>query len=73
MLSVVDKRQEEVYKAMGASLNEGWSLLLRLLERRQEVLTLAADFYHRALEVGSLLNMWNNVRKLLYLQFKLNL
>ncbi|XP_038575928.1 titin homolog isoform X2 [Micropterus salmoides] len=53
VLSVVDKRQEEeeqVYKAMGASLNEGWSLLLRLLERRQEVLTLAADFYHRALE-----------------------
>lgn len=47
------KKQEEegVYKAMGASLNEGWLLLLRLLERRQEVLTLASDFYCRTLEV----------------------
>lgn len=47
------KKQEEegVYKAMGASLSEGWLLLLRLLERRQEVLQLASDFYCRALEV----------------------
>ncbi|XP_044072101.1 coiled-coil domain-containing protein 141 isoform X2 [Siniperca chuatsi] len=44
------EEEEEVYKAMVASLKEGWWLLLRLLERRQEVLTLAADFYRRALE-----------------------
>nr|XP_046259696.1 uncharacterized protein ccdc141 [Scatophagus argus] len=47
------KKQEEeegVHKAMVASLNEGWSLLLLLLEKRQEVLTLASDFYCRALE-----------------------
>ncbi len=56
MVQKRNKKQEEeeqVHKAMVASLNEGWSLLLRLLERRQEVLTLAADFYGRALEVGS--------------------
>lgn len=48
------KKQEEedgLQKAMVASLNEGWSLLLRLLERRQEVLKLASEFYCRALEV----------------------
>ncbi|XP_071328802.1 coiled-coil domain-containing protein 141 isoform X2 [Trachinotus anak] len=44
------EEEEEVYKAMGVSLSEGWSLLLRLLERRQEVLMLASDFYSRALE-----------------------
>ncbi|XP_026151662.1 coiled-coil domain-containing protein 141 isoform X2 [Mastacembelus armatus] len=43
---------EKLYKAMAASLREGWSLLLRLLERRQEVLTLASDFYHQVLEFG---------------------
>ncbi|XP_040912581.1 uncharacterized protein LOC121194074 isoform X2 [Toxotes jaculatrix] len=54
VLAVVEQRRskknEEVYKAMAASLSEGWSLLLHLLERRQEVLMLASDFYHRALE-----------------------
>ncbi|XP_041807067.1 coiled-coil domain-containing protein 141 [Chelmon rostratus] len=44
------EEEEDVHEAMAASLNEGWSLLLRLLERRQEVLMLAADFYRRALE-----------------------
>uniref|UniRef100_A0A8P4KA54 Coiled-coil domain containing 141 n=1 Tax=Dicentrarchus labrax TaxID=13489 RepID=A0A8P4KA54_DICLA len=44
------EEEEEVYKAMAASLKEGWVLLLRLLERRQEVLMLASDFYRRALE-----------------------
>ncbi|XP_023253042.1 coiled-coil domain-containing protein 141 [Seriola lalandi dorsalis] len=44
------EEEEEVYKAMGVSLSEGWSLLLRLLQRRQEVLMLASDFYRRALE-----------------------
>ncbi|XP_061917951.1 coiled-coil domain-containing protein 141-like [Entelurus aequoreus] len=45
------RRQEEdqeVYEAMGACLNEGWYNLLRVLERRQEVLTLAASFYQAA-------------------------
>lgn len=48
------KRREEeegVHEAMRASLSEGWSLLLRLLDRRQEVLRLAAHFYRRLLEV----------------------
>ncbi|XP_061735570.1 coiled-coil domain-containing protein 141 isoform X3 [Nerophis ophidion] len=44
------RRQEnqEVYQAMGACLNDGWYNLLRVLERRQEVLTLAAKFYQAA-------------------------
>ena len=57
------KKQEEeegVYKAMNASMNEGWSLLLRLLERRQEVLTLASDFYRRALEVVKNTQHWQS-------------
>ncbi|XP_076603855.1 uncharacterized protein LOC143330952 isoform X2 [Chaetodon auriga] len=45
-----EEEEEEVHKAMEASLVEGWSLLLRLLQRRQEVLMLAAEFYRRALE-----------------------
>ncbi|XP_068592421.1 coiled-coil domain-containing protein 141 isoform X2 [Cebidichthys violaceus] len=44
------EEEEEVHKAMVASLTEGWSLLLRLLQRRQEVLLLAKDFYGRAEE-----------------------
>ncbi|KAG7233600.1 hypothetical protein INR49_006815 [Caranx melampygus] len=44
------KDEAEVYKAMGASLREGWLLLLNLLDKRQEVLMLASDFYHRAQE-----------------------
>ncbi|XP_054642427.1 uncharacterized protein ccdc141 isoform X2 [Dunckerocampus dactyliophorus] len=49
------KRQEEdqrVYKAMEACLNEGWRHLLRLLERRQEVLRLAANFYQAASQLS---------------------
>nr|XP_061827861.1 coiled-coil domain-containing protein 141-like [Nerophis lumbriciformis] len=42
------KEDQEVYEAMGACLNEGWYNLLRVLERRQEVLTLAASFYQAA-------------------------
>lgn len=48
------KKQEEeegLHRAMVDSLNEGWSLLLRLMEKRQEVLTLASHFYRRAQEV----------------------
>ncbi|XP_058509205.1 golgin subfamily B member 1-like [Solea solea] len=44
------QQETEVHKAMEASVSEGWSLLLRLLHRRQEVLLLASDFYCRALE-----------------------
>ena len=57
VLAVVEKRsrkeeeEQEVHKAMVASLNEGWLLLLHLLERRQEVLMLVSDFYCRAQEV----------------------
>uniref|UniRef100_UPI0037E93A2C uncharacterized protein ccdc141 n=1 Tax=Semicossyphus pulcher TaxID=241346 RepID=UPI0037E93A2C len=47
------KQEEELHKAMTASLKEGWSLLLRLMERRQEVLLLASDFYSRALEFAA--------------------
>ncbi|XP_068185914.1 coiled-coil domain-containing protein 141-like [Antennarius striatus] len=42
--------EEGVYKAMGSSLSEGWSLLLHLLNKRQEVLKLASEFYCRVLE-----------------------
>lgn len=47
------KQEEEgrVHEAMRASLSEGWSLLLRLLDRRREVLRLASHFYQRLLEV----------------------
>ncbi|XP_067372883.1 coiled-coil domain-containing protein 141-like isoform X2 [Channa argus] len=52
--SIKTKKEEVVNKAMAASLSEGWSLLLHLLERRQEVLTLASDFYNRTQEVRGL-------------------
>ncbi len=45
------EEEEELCKAMEASLSEGWLLLLHLLERRQEVLRLASEFYCRAQEV----------------------
>ncbi|XP_029968040.1 coiled-coil domain-containing protein 141-like [Salarias fasciatus] len=45
-----DEEEERVFQAMVASLKEGWSVLLRLLQRRLRVLLLAADFYQRALE-----------------------
>lgn len=47
-----NEEEEGVHKAMVESLSEGWSLLLHLLEKRQEVLILASDFYRRVLEVG---------------------
>ena len=47
------QEEEELHDAMKASLSEGWSLLLHLLERRLEVLMLTSDFYCRALEVRS--------------------
>nr|XP_057938659.1 uncharacterized protein ccdc141 isoform X2 [Doryrhamphus excisus] len=49
------KRQEEdqeVYEAMETCLNEGWCHLLHLLERRQEVLRLAASFYEAAAQLS---------------------
>ncbi|KAK2840470.1 hypothetical protein Q5P01_014210 [Channa striata] len=45
-----NREKQDVYKAMAASLTEGWSLLLHLLKRRQEVLTLASDFYNKTHE-----------------------
>ncbi|KAM4731730.1 uncharacterized protein ccdc141 isoform 2-T4 [Anableps anableps] len=44
------KEEEELTEAMKASLREGWSLLVRLLERRLEVLKLASDFFCRVME-----------------------
>ncbi|XP_074551406.1 uncharacterized protein ccdc141 [Halichoeres trimaculatus] len=51
-----EEEEEEVHKAMTASLKEGWSLLLCLLERREEVLKLAAEFYSRAKEFEASIN-----------------
>lgn len=48
---------EGVRQAMRWSLSEGWSLLLHLLGKRQEVLQLAADFYHWLVEVQRLVNI----------------
>ncbi|XP_060910079.1 trichohyalin [Labrus mixtus] len=50
------KQEEDVHRAMTGSLKEGWSLLLRLLERRQEVLTLTSEFYCRAMEFAAIIN-----------------
>ncbi|MEQ2251016.1 hypothetical protein ILYODFUR_006678 [Ilyodon furcidens] len=44
------QKEEEVNEAMKASLSEGWSLLLRLLGRRLEVLKLASDFFLLVME-----------------------
>lgn len=44
--------EEGLYDAMAASVEEGWSLLLRLLRMRQEVLMMASEFYGRASEVS---------------------
>lgn len=52
-------REEGLYEALAASLTEAWSLLLHLLHRRQEVLTMASDFYCRASEVSDLPNISN--------------
>ncbi|MEQ2302112.1 hypothetical protein AMECASPLE_003156 [Ameca splendens] len=48
------QKEEEVNEAMKASLSEGWSLLLRLLGRRLEVLELASDFFLLVMEVGGM-------------------
>ncbi|CAJ1078531.1 uncharacterized protein ccdc141 [Xyrichtys novacula] len=47
------EEEEELQNAMTASLKEGWLLLLHLLERRQEVLMMAAEFYRRVMEFSS--------------------
>lgn len=46
-----EEEKEGLYEAMAASVQEGWSLLLRLLHLRQEVLMMASDFYCRASQV----------------------
>lgn len=45
------EEEEGLYAAMTASVAEGWSLLLRLLHMRQEVLMMASEFHSRASEV----------------------
>ncbi|XP_038132157.1 coiled-coil domain-containing protein 141-like [Cyprinodon tularosa] len=47
------KQDEELKEAMKASLSEGWSLLLRLLERRLEVLQMASDVFSRVTEFAA--------------------
>ncbi|XP_015247165.1 PREDICTED: pinin-like [Cyprinodon variegatus] len=47
------KQDEELKEAMKASLSEGWSLLLRLLERRLEVLQMASDVFGRVTEFAA--------------------
>ncbi|XP_032424244.1 trichohyalin isoform X1 [Xiphophorus hellerii] len=44
------EEEEELTEAMKASLREGWSLLLQLLERRLDVLKQASDFFCRVME-----------------------
>ncbi|KAK2905561.1 hypothetical protein Q8A73_009504 [Channa argus] len=60
--SIKTKKEEVVNKAMAASLSEGWSLLLHLLERRQEVLTLASDFYNRTQEFNTSIDRMEDLR-----------
>ncbi|XP_034430182.1 involucrin-like [Hippoglossus hippoglossus] len=57
-----EEEETELKEAMGASLSEGWSLLLHLLHRRQEVLMMASDFYHRALEFDVSINKLENLQ-----------
>ncbi|XP_043931242.1 coiled-coil domain-containing protein 141 isoform X2 [Protopterus annectens] len=45
-----NKDQKLVYDAMGKTLGASWELLLSLLEKRKELLNLAAEFFDRALE-----------------------
>lgn len=52
-----ENEDEGVQQAMRWSLSEGWSLLLHLLDKRQEVLQLAAEFYHWLVEVQRLVNI----------------
>lgn len=47
----MEEEEEGLYKAMTVSVEEGWSLLLHLLHRKQEVLLMASEFYCRASEV----------------------
>lgn len=65
VLAIVDRKrrssseeeEEGVRQAMKCSLSEGWSLLLHLLDKRKEVLRLAADFYHSLVEVRRFVNI----------------
>lgn len=50
-------KEEGLSHAMAASLTEAWSLLLHLLQRRQEVLAMASEFYRSASEVSELPNI----------------
>lgn len=59
-------------QAMKCSLSEGWSLLLHLLDKRKEVLRLAADFYHSLVEVRRFVNITiNGIFEVLYVLLQL--
>ncbi|KAM9365931.1 coiled-coil domain-containing protein 141 [Pholidichthys leucotaenia] len=75
VLAVVEKRragqmverkrngkEEDVYKAMEASLSEGWSVLLHLLQRRLEVLKFASEFYCCSVEFAESIDRLENVQ-----------
>ncbi|CAB1424079.1 unnamed protein product [Pleuronectes platessa] len=57
-----EEEELELKEAMGASLSEGWSLLLHLLHRRQEVLMMASDFHLRALELDVSISKLENLQ-----------
>ncbi|XP_023369939.1 coiled-coil domain-containing protein 141 isoform X2 [Otolemur garnettii] len=45
-----NKDQSQVYDAMAQTLGEAWAALVSMLERRRQLLRLAADFFENALE-----------------------
>lgn len=57
---------EELKEAMKVSLSEGWSLLLRLMKRRLQVLMLAADFHRLADDVSLTLSKHSSVSSYIY-------
>ncbi|XP_062258140.1 trichohyalin isoform X2 [Platichthys flesus] len=57
-----EEEEMELKEAMEASLSEGWSLLLHLLHRRQEVLMMALDFHQRALELDVSISKLENLQ-----------
>ncbi|XP_061580073.1 coiled-coil domain-containing protein 141 [Cololabis saira] len=56
------EEEEDLSDAMEASLSEGWSLLLHLLRRRLEVLTLTSDFYCQTAEFAASINRFEDLQ-----------
>ncbi|XP_077175687.1 coiled-coil domain-containing protein 141 isoform X2 [Paroedura picta] len=48
-----NKDQKEVYEAMAETLGDAWDSLVLVLEKRRELLKLAADFFEKALEFAT--------------------